>query len=124
MKRLIVFSIFFLFALMPYQQASAASIPSNKVLKISITDANQDLFYAYVAPDHFFYRVGHEEISGPEAEKQVTHMIEALRLSPDTTVKELTERLKPLTDSHLTYFDVRWIDGSDHLYTWVWRKSD
>jgi hypothetical protein len=122
MKRLLIISL--LFFLLPLNPAEAKEVDQTKVLKVTITEPNQEIFLAYVEPNQYFYKVGNEEISGKQAEKRVKQMMADLHLTPKTTAGDLVGELKATAYPDLQKLDVRWIDHSYHLYTWIWGKSN
>jgi hypothetical protein len=122
MKRLLIVSLLFFF--LPMNHTEAKEVLQTKVLKVTITEPNQEIFLAYVEPNQYFYKVGNEEISGEQAEKTVKQVITNLHLTPDTTAEELKAKLKSSNYPNLQKLDVRWIDQSYHLYTWIWDKSN
>ena len=122
MKRLLIVSLLFFF--LPLNHSLAKEADHTKVIKVTITEPNQHIFLAYVAPDQYFYKVGNEEISGRAAEKAVKQVITDLHLTPSTTAGELVSLLKSHDYPNVEKMDVRWIDQSYHLYTWIWEKGN
>lgn len=119
-----VWIVCLLFFFLPLNHTEAKEVSQAKVIKVTITEPNQQIFLAYVEPNQYFYKFGNEEISGKDAEKTVKHVITDLHLTPNTTALDLVERLKATDYPDLQKMDVRWIDHSYHLYTWVWEKSN
>lgn len=123
MKRLLLLTIL-LFGCLPINLSYADTKQTVKVLKITVERSNSDSFYAFISPNHYYYRQGHQEISGANAVNQVEKVENALHLTANTTAEELVNRLKSVVGDDLTGYQIRWVDQEGHLYTWVWSESN
>lgn len=121
-KILIAFSCVLIFGLLTTEQSKAYTPTDDQLIKITIKDGTNERFYGYLAPEHFFYRIGNQEIEGKAAKKAVLNLLERLPLSSTATRDLYVNQLKSNGFSDLGYVSIEWVDARDHFYTWIWSK--
>lgn len=116
----VIISFCFLFPMSEKATFAATGHPE-KVIRISITDHEKEVYYAYISPNYYLYRVGNQEISGPQAKTAVLNVIDRMPLSADTTSQQLVRFFESDGYPNIQAMTIRWVDQEDHLYTWVWK---
>ncbi|HEX7066492.1 MAG TPA: hypothetical protein VF199_15585 [Bacillales bacterium] len=120
-KRILVIAAIFL--LINVMNARAASLEDSLSFKVTIVESSMEYEWEYHNPDEFEYEHGNTVIKNGEARREVMKMFRYLNISPDAKVKKMVARLKKDGHSAIERLEVRWINGEEKLYTWVWDKK-
>ncbi|MBM0067107.1 hypothetical protein [Alkalicoccobacillus gibsonii] len=126
MKRLtrILLSIILFSSLSSPLQAVASGFELMEVfsLRVTVVEGGIEHEWEYDSPNQYEYETGHTVIKGNEAKIKVDQMVQTLQIDKDRT-KEQYKAILEQTFPKLESFDIRFIDETDHLYTWGWYKS-
>lgn len=90
-------------------------------LRITIVENGTEHEWEYDSPGHYEYETGSTVIKGKEAQQQVEQMVNLLDIKKDKTREEYAEAIKQRYPK-VQFFDIRFMDEDDHLYTWGWQE--
>ncbi|MFK3938233.1 hypothetical protein ACI2JA_12110 [Alkalihalobacillus sp. NPDC078783] len=91
-------------------------------LRVTVVENGTEHEWEYDSPNKYEYETGQRVVKGNVAKTEVDQMVQTLQINRNRSreqYKAILEKKFPKLES----FDIRFIDETDHLYTWGWYKS-
>ncbi|OIJ18256.1 hypothetical protein BKP45_11770 [Anaerobacillus alkalidiazotrophicus] len=111
------------FVLIP-SQGLALNLMESLYLKISIVENGIEHEWEYTSPGKYEYEKGERVIKTKVAKEEMHSIIKTLNLSKSAKIEDMVKILKQERFPKLERLDIRWMDGENKLYTWVWIKNE
>lgn len=123
LTRILIGFMFLTIVSLPLQAvASGFELMEVFSLRVTVVENGTEHEWEYDSPNKYEYETGQTVVKGDVAKAEVDQMVEFLQIDPKRSreqYKAILEKKFPKLES----FDIRFIDETDHLYTWGWYKD-
>lgn len=103
-------------------QINAINLMESFFLKITVVENGVEHEWEYNSPGKYEYERGSEVIKTKEAKDEMLAIVNMLNLSEKAKIEQMVATLRKERFPQLERLDIRWMNGENKLYTWVWGK--
>lgn len=104
-------------------QTNAINLKESFFLKITVIENGIEHEWEYSNPGKYEYEQGEKVIKKKLAEESMKETLKIIDLSEKAKVEEMVEALKKNRFPEIERLDIRWMNGENKLYTWVWESN-
>ena len=80
--------------------------------------------WEFSSPNEFEVENGNVVEKGEGAKEEVEALFQHLEVTEIARVEELVKRMDSFGYQNAERFELKWMDASGRLYTWVWDEND
>ncbi len=80
--------------------------------------------WEFSSPDEFEVENGNTVEKGNSAKQEVRKIFKHLEVSELSRVEDLVKKMDSYGYDEIERFELKWMDSSGRLYTWVWDEND
>ncbi|MGA9287508.1 MAG: hypothetical protein WBV93_04075 [Anaerobacillus sp.] len=123
MKKSIVLVMVIYFCIFTIQ-AEASTLENSFSFKCMVMSNGIEHEWEFSSPNEFEVESGKTVEKGDLAKQEVMKVFKHLEVSELSRVEDLVERMDSYGYDGIERFELKWMDASGRLYTWVWDEKD
>lgn len=105
-------------------RAEASTLKNSFSFKCMVVTNGVEHEWEFSSPDEFEVENGKVVEKGERAKEEVEALFQHLEVTEIVRVEELVEKIESYGYRNAERFEVKWMDSSGRLYTWVWDEND
>lgn len=105
-------------------RAEASTLQNSFSFKCMVISDGTEHEWEFSSPNEFEVENGNVVEKGERAKEEVEALFQHLEVTEIARVEELVKRMESFGYQNAQRFELKWMDASGRLYTWVWDKED
>ena len=105
-------------------QAEASTLQNSFSFKCMVISNGIEHEWEFSSPDEFEVENGNTVEKGNSAKQEVRKIFKHLEVSELSRVEDLVKKMDSYGYDEIERFELKWMDSSGRLYTWVWDEND
>ncbi|WP_347549297.1 hypothetical protein ABFG93_17490 [Pseudalkalibacillus hwajinpoensis] len=102
----------------------ASSLENSFSFKCMVMVNGVEHEWEFSSPNEFEVESGREVVKGEKAEREVIALFQHLQVTELARAEDLVKSIKSYGFDDVERFELKWMDASGRLYTWVWDEVD
>lgn len=105
-------------------RAEASTLQNSFSFKCMVISDGTEHEWEFSSPNEFEVENANVVEKGERAKEEVEALFQHLEVTEIARVEELVKRMESFGYQNAERFELKWMDASGRLYTWVWDKED
>ncbi|MCA0992420.1 MULTISPECIES: hypothetical protein [Bacillales] len=105
-------------------RAEASTLQNSFSFKCMVVSNGIEHEWEFSSPNEFEVENGNVVEKGERAKKEVEALFQHLEVTEIARVEELVKKMDSFGYQNAERFELKWMDASGRLYTWVWDEND
>ena len=105
-------------------RAEASTLQNSFSFKCMVISNGVEHEWEFSSPNEFEVENGNVVEKGERAKEEVEALFQHLEVTEIARVEELVKRMDSFGYQNAERFELKWMDSSGRLYTWVWDGND
>ncbi|MBF0706244.1 MULTISPECIES: hypothetical protein [Bacillales] len=105
-------------------RAEASTLENSFSFKCMVVTNGVEHEWEFSSPNEFEVENGTVVEKGDRAKDEVEALFQHLEVTEIARVEELVKKMDTFGYKNAERFELKWMDASGRLYTWVWNQND
>lgn len=105
-------------------RAEASTLENSFSFKCMVVTNGVEHEWEFSSPNEFEVENGTVVEKGDRARDEVEALFQHLEVTEIASVEELVKKMDSFGYKNAERFELKWMDASGRLYTWVWNQND
>ncbi|MDO6656158.1 hypothetical protein [Anaerobacillus sp. 1_MG-2023] len=105
-------------------RAEASTLENSFSFKCMVVTNGVEHEWEFSSPNEFEVENGTVVEKGGRAKDEVEALFQHLEVTEIARVEELVKKMDTFGYKNAERFELKWMDASGRLYTWVWNQND
>lgn len=105
-------------------RAEASTLENSFSFKCMVVTNGVEHEWEFSSPNEFEVETGTVVEKGERARDEVEALFQHLEVTEIARVEELVKKMDSFGYKNAERFELKWMDASGRLYTWVWDQND
>ncbi|WLR60829.1 hypothetical protein [Guptibacillus hwajinpoensis] len=105
-------------------RAEASTLENSFSFKCMVVTNGVEHEWEFSSPNEFEVENGTVVEKGDRAKDEVEALFQHLEVTEIARVEELVKKMDGFGYKNAERFELKWMDASGRLYTWVWNQND
>lgn len=105
-------------------RAEASTLENSFSFKCMVVTNGVEHEWEFSSPNEFEVENGTVVEKGDRARDEIEALFQHLEVTEIASVEELVKKMDSFGYKNAERFELKWMDASGRLYTWVWNQND